>query len=449
MESGGRAQEAGPEREDRARHFQPIVRPPARVARARGRRDASLIAFVVLALAAVVGVPAYFLIPRERPYVLANYTYAQVKLGEFKDIVGAPGTVVPAKTVDVRATSGGVVQEIAVEPGQDVSRGQPICRLHSAELVTRREEAQREVLVAEDSLAKARLDASQSEERLERELAEAKATLGQAEAKAKDTLSLYEAGAIPKKQLDEAEAEVERARSQVKAKEAELVASRSSAALQIETCTRQLAAARSNLRAIDDSIADLVVRSPISGKVLDVPVVPGQTASQGTVVAQVADLGRLVVKAKVDSVDVQSVTVGQPVTVTLGANSVRGAVQAVAPRAQETGEGTTVEVTIALDSTPKDVPPNSAAYAEIEVRQRSGVPHLPRGPFLASGQEMFVYVVEGDRAYQRDVRFGRAYGDMVEVLEGLEVGETVITSSYEEFRDRREIKVLPEGGRAQ
>ncbi len=433
----------------KASHLEPIVRRPRRASGGRVRREAGLVAFIIVALAALVGVPAYFLVPRERPYVLANYAYLEVKLGEFKDVVGAPGTVVPAQTVDVRAASAGVVEEIMVAPGQDVSRGSPVCSLHSAELLTRREEARRQVFAAEDSLAKARLEGSQSLERLERELAEGKDALSQAEARVEDTAALCEAGAIPRKQLEDAQAEADRARSHVGMKEAELVAARSSAALQIETCARQLEVARANLHAIEGSIAGLVVRSPISGKVLDVPVVPGQTASQGMVVAQVANLDLLVVKAKVDSVDVQHVTVGQPVAVTLGANSVRGVVQAVAPRAEESGDGTTVEVTIALDSVPKDVPPNSAAYAEIEVRARSGVAHLPRGPFLASGHEMFVYVIEEDRAYQRDVRFGRAYGNAVEVLEGLSVGEKVITSSYEEFKEEREIRLAPGGGRAQ
>ncbi|MGE5584808.1 MAG: efflux RND transporter periplasmic adaptor subunit [Bacillota bacterium] len=432
-----------------AKRFEPIVRRPPAARGGRLRRDAGLVVFVVVMLGVVVAVPAYFLIPRERPYVLANYTYAEVRLGEFEDVVGAPGTVVPAHTVDVRAGSGGVVQEIMVAPGERVSLGAPICQLHSPELVTRREDVRRQVLSAEDGLAKARLDASQSEERLERDLAEARRALAAAQAKLADAQKLYEAGAIPRKQVDDAQAEADRARSQVEARESELSAAKSVAALQIETCTRQLEAARSSLKAIEDAIASLVLRSPIQGTVLDVPVVLGATVSQGTVVAQVADLGRLVVKAKVSSSDVQHVTVGQRATVSLGGAGVGGRVQSVAPRAEESGQGTTVEVVIELDSPPRDVPPNSAAYAEIQVRERSGVPYLPRGAFLASGQEMFVYVIEGDRAYQRDVRFGKAYGNAVEILDGLSAGERVITSSYEEFKDRREIRVLPEGGRAQ
>ncbi len=71
----------------------------------------------------------------------------------------------------------------------------------------------------------------------------------------------------------------------------------------------------------------------------------------------------------------------------------------------------------------------------------------PRGAYLASSRELFVYVIEGSKAVQRDVRFGSIFGNRIEVVDGLSVGESVITSSYEEFKDRREIKVAPEGGR--
>jgi len=66
---------------------------------------------------------------------------------------------------------------------------------------------------------------------------------------------------------------------------------------------------------------------------------------------------------------------------------------------------------------------------------------------MGSGREMFVYVIEGSSAVQRDVRFGSVFGNLIEVADGLSVGERVITSSYEEFKDRRKIKVVPEGGR--
>ncbi|NPV81032.1 MAG: efflux RND transporter periplasmic adaptor subunit [Firmicutes bacterium] len=439
--------DAGIRQDTGTKRFEPIIRRPPRALSGRTRRDLAMVLFVAIVLALVVGLPAYFLMPREKPYLLANYTYAEVRPGEFKDVVDAPGTVLPAHTVEIRAEVAGVVQKIMVTPGQEVKPGMSICILHSADLAARLEEGKLQALTAEDNLEKARLESKQTIERIERDLEDAKRDVAYAMAKLEDARKLYEAGAIPQKQVEEAQAEVDRAQSIVESKQSELSASKAEAEFQINACARQLGAARSSLKAIEDAMAGLVLRSPIAGKVLDVAVVPGATVSQGMVVAQVADLSRLVVKAKVDASDIRLVTAGQRATVDLGGRSLSGTVQDVAPRAEETGQGATVDVTVGLNANPGDVPPNSAAYVEIEVRQRSGVLYLPRGPFLASGQEMFVYVIEGDKAVQRDVRFGRSYGNAIEILEGLAAGEKVITSSYEEFKDRKEIRVLSEGGR--
>jgi HlyD family secretion protein len=74
---------------------------------------------------------------------------------------------------------------------------------------------------------------------------------------------------------------------------------------------------------------------------------------------------------------------------------------------------------------------------------------VPRGPFFASGDASFVYVLseDGRQATRRTVRFGAIEGSMIEVLEGLAPGERIIYSSYSAFRAYPTIQLLPEGGR--
>lgn len=66
---------------------------------------------------------------------------------------------------------------------------------------------------------------------------------------------------------------------------------------------------------------------------------------------------------------------------------------------------------------------------------------------MTSGQQLFVYVIEGSTAKKRDVQFGLFQGNAVQILRGLELGEKVI-SSYDAFRHLDEIKILSEGGHA-
>ncbi|MEA4883741.1 MAG: HlyD family efflux transporter periplasmic adaptor subunit [Clostridia bacterium] len=437
----------GTENSDGGKKHQPIVTSPARTSSSRTRRDMGMLIFVLAVLVGAAALAVRFLMPREKPYTLSNYTFAQVRSADFVDSVTAPGTVAPVNTVDVRAAVSGVVAQLNVAPGDEVNVGEPICVLQSPELVTRREEARRQVLAAEDALAKAKLDSVQLEERLRREVVIAKQAVSDAAARRGDMEKLFEAGAAPRSQVDEARSAESQARMSLEAKRSELDAAVKSNALSVETAARQVNVAKDALRAAEGAISQLVVRSPIRGKVLELSVVPGATASQGGNVAQVADTGNLVVKAKVPSTDVRLVTVGQLVSINLGGKRATGTVRNVAPKAETSGQGATVEVTIDFDSQPADVPPNSAAFVEIQVRKRTDVQSLPRGPYLGSSREMFVYIIEGTSAVQRDVRFGSAFGNLIEVVDGLSAGERVITSSYEEFKDRRKIKVVPEGGR--
>lgn len=427
--------------------YRPIITGPARTSSSRTRRDMGMLIFVLAVLIGAAALAVRFLMPREKPYTLSNYTFAEVRPADFVDSVTAPGTVAPLNTVDVRAAVSGVVAQLNVAPGDEVKVGDPICVLQSPELVARREEARRQVLSAEDALAKAKLDSVQLEERLRREVAVAEQAVADAAARRGDMEELFEAGAVSRSQADEARGVESQARMSLEAKRSELNAAVKSSELSVETAARQVNVARDALRAAEDAISHLVVRSPIRGKVLELSVVSGATASQGGNVAQVADTGSLVVKAKVPSTDVRLVTVGQLASINLGGKRATGTVRSVAPKAETSAQGATVEVTIDFDTQPADVPPNSAAFVEIQIRKRTGVQSLPRGPYMGSGREMFVYVIEGSSAVQRDVRFGSVFGNLVEVADGLSLGERVITSSCEEFKDRRKIRVVPEGGR--
>lgn len=86
--------------------------------------------------------------------------------------------------------------------------------------------------------------------------------------------------------------------------------------------------------------------------------------------------------------------------------------------------------------------------AHIHLQLQKDSLYLPRGAYLTSGQQLFVYVIDGNKAQKREVQFGLLDGNAVQILRGLELGERVIISSYDAFRHLDEIEILPEGGHA-
>lgn len=108
-----------------------------------------------------------------------------------------------------------------------------------------------------------------------------------------------------------------------------------------------------------------------------------------------------------------------------------------------------VDVHLELETDPSLFRPYSNVTANIHLGIYRNSLYLPRGTYLTSGQQLFVYVIEGSKAARRDVRFGLIEGNNIQILSGLERGDRVITSSYDQYRHLDEIEILPEGGRAQ
>jgi len=157
----------------------------------------------------------------------------------------------------------------------------------------------------------------------------------------------------------------------------------------------------------------------------------------------VADIGMYYV-GEVDVKDSTLVEVGQEAIIQgLGAD-LAATVTYVSPLVKE-GRNT-IEVHI-MPQDQKDLKANVQVSASIKVDHLPDCLALPRGPYLASGERLFVYLIEGERAFQRDVFFGITEGNHIVVERGLEAGDVVITGSYEEYKDFREITINPEGGR--
>ncbi|HBG02265.1 MAG TPA: hypothetical protein DDW87_11925, partial [Firmicutes bacterium] len=139
---------------------------------------------------------------------------------------------------------------------------------------------------------------------------------------------------------------------------------------------------------------------------------------------------------------------GTSVGITLGQMEYQGEVSYIAPQAKQGTDGPTVLVRVDFLEEVSHLRPNSQVTANIHLQLHRDSLFLPRGAYLTSGQQLFVYVMDGDQARKCDVQFGILQGNSVQIVRGLELGEEVIISSYDAFRHLDEIQILPEGGHA-
>jgi Cu(I)/Ag(I) efflux system membrane fusion protein len=174
----------------------------------------------------------------------------------------------------------------------------------------------------------------------------------------------------------------------------------------------------------------LVVRSPISGTVLEKLAVSGQYVTAGQDLYLLADLSRVWLQARIYEPDLGSVRRGQEATATLDAmpgRQFQGRVRFIDPVVDPATR--TARVRIELPNPKGELKPGMFAHAELQMNLGERLV-VPRGALLDTGTRQVVYVKTGDASFAgREVRVGEHAGDLVEVVEGLAEGEEVVAAA--------------------
>lgn len=167
-------------------------------------------------------------------------------------------------------------------------------------------------------------------------------------------------------------------------------------------------------------------RSPVSGFVIEKPVVSGMRVMPGQTLYKVADLSTVWVEADIHETDAAAVTVGTTAVVTLDAwpgESLTGKAVSIYPFVEE--QTRTIRVRLAFANRRLRLKPGMYANVALTTASGSGL-MIPADALLDSGREQLVFVAEGDGHYQpRPVEAGRRFDDRVEILSGLAEGEEV------------------------
>ena len=411
--------------------------------------------------------------------------------------VSASGTVRPASQVEVKSRATGMVREVTVAEGERVRQGQVLVLIEDPDAESAVRDAQAALQAAQARLAQAQADRDAQRAQAQAAVAQAKAALEAARARLQKLLAgarpeevaqaeqavrsaqaelalreqdlqrtqqLFQAGFVPRQQLDQAQAalasaqaayrtaverlnllrtgptpaEVEEARAAVRQAEAQLQQA-TARLLDDQVRAHEVAAARAaveqaraRLRNALDRLAETRIRAPVAGIVARRSVEVGQsvigTAQGGTPVMTLAVVEPLYAKVLVDEVDIARIHVGMPATVRADAlpdRTFHGRVEAVAASPQVTNNVVQYEVTVRLtDAAPGLLKLGLTVEAEFPLLDRRGVLVVPRE--AVRGERFpLVLVVEGGRLVPRPVTVGDTDGRVVEIRSGLREGEVV------------------------
>lgn len=341
------------------------------------------------------------------------------------------GTVDSDATAQVKAEVAGRVRELAVAEGDKVAAGAVIARLEADELAARVALARSSLEAARTRLESARISLPLEEARTRAALAEADARYADAEQRYDKKRKLHEARLIPQGEMETAAAELATAAAMREA----ATANREQVNLQqrqIEIAAADVKQQQAALRVAEVNLDHSVIRAPLAGTVVELPVKLGELMQPGSMVARVTQLDALYAKAQIDEVDLSKLALGQRAEVVFDTQpdvKYRAELFEISPAVSvEKLKSRSVTVKLRFAEPPPFLRPGMSADIEIVVDTARDALMVPTQTVMARDRDHFVYLIAGGKVVRRAVEIGRSNWDYTEVRKGLAPGDEVVSS---------------------
>jgi HlyD family secretion protein len=354
-----------------------------------------------------------------------------VTVGTFEDFIPLRGRLVPRSTVYLDAIEGGRVEEILVEDGAAVEAGDLIAVLSNTNLqleVLGREAAVTEQL---NNMRTIELQLEQNRLSHKRNLVEIDyqiTRLNRAVSRQRDLVSRDLAS---RSTIEELEDEL----TYYKNRRDITLESQSTDVRMQEQQLRQLKAAGEQLQTglgfATKNIDDLSVRAPLPGKLSGFNIEIGQSIVRGGRLGQIDDPDGYKLNVRIDEFYLGRVDLQQFATAEHNSRDIDLRVSKIYPQITD-GQ---FEVDMNLADEPAGMRRGQTLQVRLTLGDNSDALLIPNGAFYqeTGGNWIFVVSPDGSEAVRRSVRMGRRNTDFIEVLDGLEPGERVITSPYTSY----------------
>ena len=393
--------------------------------------------FAAVGAAALVLTLGWWLAPRGSSQTVDadRIAISEVRQGTFDDFLPLRARVTPLVTVYLDAVEGGRVDKVLVEDGATVEKGQLLAVLSNAELQlsTLRDEAEvanqlNNLRVTELNLARTRLDN-------QRAVTQAQTDLAKAKRLADLQGPLYARGFVASKIYGDTRDELDNAQKRlVELREAQATDERlqSSQLVELKESGHSL---RSALAVAHANLDQLNLRAPVSGQLTAFSIQVGQSMNRGERLGQIDSPGRTKLNADVDEYYLGRVQPGQSATIDHDGKTFRMKVAKIYPQVKN---GVFQVDLWFLGPEPQGMQRGQTLQAKLTLGDPSPARLLPNGSFYndTGGAWVFVVAPDGRSATKRPVRLGRRNADFIEVLDGLDPGEKVITSPYAGLTDK-------------
>jgi HlyD family secretion protein len=361
-------------------------------------------------------------------------TIGEVIAGKYQDYISVNGTVEPIKTVYLDAVESGRVEEILIEEGTMVKKGDVILRLSNYNLLLDISGNEADVSRAVNDLKTARINLENQNLQTRSTILQLEYQLKKLERQYSNNRKLNTENLISKEEFEYSREQYEETSMQLELQRQKYARDSVYTKTRIQSDEGTIERMQKNLNLTRRRLEDLDIKAPVDGELASLHPEVGEVINYGTRIGTINILDSYKMRVMIDEHYITRISRGLPADFDFAGQKNTLRIIKVYPEVQNGTFAVDMEFTSPI---PEQIRIGQTARIRLELGESENALLLPKGGFYQStgGQWVFVLDPEANIAVRRKVRMGRQNPRFYEILEGLKPGEKVIISDYENFGD--------------
>jgi HlyD family secretion protein len=376
---------------------------------------------------------------------LQRLRLAQVEQGNFVRDLSVQGRVVAAISPRLYSPAQGTIT-FDVDAGDTVVKGQVLATIESPELTNQLKQEQATLQRSEMELDRQRIQAKKQALEDHKSIDLAKVSLTAADREKRRADKAYQSDTISQFDYEKAKDDLENALlvHQHAVKDAEL--NKESLAFEIQTQQLQLDRQSLLVEEISRKVDELMMRSPVNGLVGNLAVQQKNQVTKNQPILSVVDLSEFELEVDIPESYADDLAIGMPAEVNLNGKTHLAKLVAISPEIEN--NQVTGQVRFAAFDTqgnplsqPQGLRQNQRLTTRILMENKANVLMVQRGQFLESGSGRIAYLVKDSMAIRTNISTGARSLSSVEIVSGLNSGDTIIVSGTDQFDGAEKILI--------
>ena len=374
--------------------------------------------------------------PRKLRVDTDNIQIAEVKNGKFMEYVDVEGLVQPILTIKVNTREAGSVERIVTEEGSMMKKGDTILVLTNPDLIREIEDQRDEWENQRYSYKEREIEMEQKSLALKQQALQTQYEMSRLQKSFGLEKEEYKMGIKSKAQLEVSEDEYNYNLKKTALQMESLQQDSAMTIIRKELLRNEMERGQKKFLRSMDRLEGLIVRAPIDGQLSYVNATPGQQVASNSNIAEIKVLDQFKIHTQLSEYYIDRITTGLPATVNYQGKKYPLKITKVVPEVKDRMFDVDLVFTGEM---PENVRVGKSFRVQIELGQPEDALVMPRGNFYQATGGQWIYKVNGDKAIRVPLTIGRQNPQQYEVTEGLQGGDLVIVTGYDNFGEAEEL----------